>query len=336
MHRKLVAAHAGQKTPAVHDSSEARGDLLQHDVADRVAMDVVDRLESIEVQHANRERGVRGRWISHPVAEQDLKMAAIGEPSEVVGVGHLGRGEFGFLRQLALLRDHRAGSNDFAEYPKILLQHVDQETGNNQQQRDQRVQKLVAERQKRRDKRQRGGENDERRGTRQGEQAERAGDDGDPDGEHHHRLLVDIAAIHGSDANQREAQRQRRPENRGGAHILADDGDVHIVDALAGSHPVPQSRDDDAKQDANGSDCNAFGRNAVQLIGQQHGCDDDDRIENRNETGERTVLFSQHDRRKGPIDLTEVQPGRDLTKHSSVRLFANHLSNRPPWSAPGR
>ena len=79
--RELVAAEAGDQLVAAHHRAQPVGDLDQQLVAGRMAVNVVDRLEAVEVDAQHRDRLARlGRRGSTLRARWSSNTARLGRP----------------------------------------------------------------------------------------------------------------------------------------------------------------------------------------------------------------------------------------------------------------
>ena len=96
-HSELVAAEARCRIPRAQDAFDARGDILQQAVADRMAERVIDQLEVIEVyaQGADEVAGATTlrQGVGHALAEQH----AIGQVGKSVVVRHVRDTRLGLL-----------------------------------------------------------------------------------------------------------------------------------------------------------------------------------------------------------------------------------------------
>ena len=71
--QELVAADPGHHVLAARHRLQALADLLEHEVADRVAVGVVDRLEAVEVDEQQRQAAGVGVGLGRRAASRSSK-----------------------------------------------------------------------------------------------------------------------------------------------------------------------------------------------------------------------------------------------------------------------
>ncbi|OIQ87331.1 hypothetical protein GALL_308210 [mine drainage metagenome] len=84
---EFVAAQPGQEIDFAHQRAQPCGKFAQQPVADRVAVAVVDRLEVVEVEHAQRDHGVEPRGTRQLLVQAPGQRVAVGQLGQVVVVG---------------------------------------------------------------------------------------------------------------------------------------------------------------------------------------------------------------------------------------------------------
>lgn len=122
---EFVAAQAGQVDVLVEQSAQALADLIEQPVAHAMAIDVVDRLEAVQVDQAHGETGPLGARIRQQGIEAGKELPAVGEAGQAVLVGEL---EI-FLAELGCLRLHVHQAGEVA-----VLRLEDDEHGDGHQQ----------------------------------------------------------------------------------------------------------------------------------------------------------------------------------------------------------
>ena len=84
--RELLAADPADGVGRAHGREEDRRDLREHVVARRVAVDVVDALEVVEVEHHERDRRLFGRREEEHLAQPLVERAVVPEARQRVGL----------------------------------------------------------------------------------------------------------------------------------------------------------------------------------------------------------------------------------------------------------
>ena len=85
--RELLTADPADGVPGAHAANEDLGDLREHLVAGRVAVDVVDALEVVEIEHHEGDRRVVGGGLDELEPEAFVERAVVPEAGERVGLG---------------------------------------------------------------------------------------------------------------------------------------------------------------------------------------------------------------------------------------------------------
>ena len=85
-HAELLAADAADDIRASHGLARETGELHEQLVTGAVAVDVVDALEVVEVEHQHRHRVVRARGARQLRAEAVVEEAVVVEPGQRVGL----------------------------------------------------------------------------------------------------------------------------------------------------------------------------------------------------------------------------------------------------------
>ncbi len=85
-HAELLAADAADDVRAAHGVARDARDLDEHLVAGTVAVDVVDALEVVEVEHEDRDRVVRARGPRQLGAQPFVEVAVVVEAGQRVGL----------------------------------------------------------------------------------------------------------------------------------------------------------------------------------------------------------------------------------------------------------
>ena len=88
--RELIAAEPGDQGGFSHASTQARRDGLQQDVSCRMSERVVDLLETVEIEHQNRQLGSPSARDCKGVFQPLLEQHAIWQVGERVVQGHIG------------------------------------------------------------------------------------------------------------------------------------------------------------------------------------------------------------------------------------------------------
>ncbi len=87
--RELVAAEARHQLPGIEQAADPEREVAQHRVAGRVAEQVVDLLETVEVEAQHREPAAQGVGGAHLALEPRVEARAVGEAGERVVVGEI-------------------------------------------------------------------------------------------------------------------------------------------------------------------------------------------------------------------------------------------------------
>jgi hypothetical protein len=83
-HAELLASETADDVAAAHHRAHRLGELAQHLVADAVAVDVVDALEVVDVEHQHRDRVVRPARAGQLGAQALVDVAVVVEAGEPV------------------------------------------------------------------------------------------------------------------------------------------------------------------------------------------------------------------------------------------------------------
>ncbi len=86
---EFVAAQAGQVDVLVEPSAQALADLIEQPVAHAMAIDIVDRLEAVQIDQAHGQAGPLGARIRQQGIEAGEELPAVGEAGQAVLVGEL-------------------------------------------------------------------------------------------------------------------------------------------------------------------------------------------------------------------------------------------------------
>ena len=141
---ELVSAHSGGMAAAHHRPGDPVADLFQDRVADLMPVNVIDRLEAVEVEQAHGEGPGAVLARADSAREQRLKEAPVGETGEIVGVGDRGRGFPRVLGGLVHTGDDETGADDLGEGLGIVDEHVANEGGDGNKQRRHPVRQVVS------------------------------------------------------------------------------------------------------------------------------------------------------------------------------------------------
>ena len=118
---ELVAAHARDQVGLVGGPHAAR-DFRQEQIADRMAIEVVDRLEAVEIHDGNREGASLARAFLHALVEH----AAVGQPGQRIGHRHR-------QRVLSHGLDFGARRHDLVEIVEMLAKQARQRHCDNEE-----------------------------------------------------------------------------------------------------------------------------------------------------------------------------------------------------------
>ena len=310
---EFVASHSRRVAASAHRAGKPVADLLQNRVADRMPVNVVDRLEAVEVEQADRER-LRARLSRVDAAgEQRLKTAPVGEPGQIVGVGDGGGGLPGVFRGAVHFGDHEAGADDLGERLGVVDQHVANESGDRDQETGHPVGQIVAVDDERHDERDHRTCDDENRGPHQAHQAERRRDRGRPDGDQQQGFLDNRVRPHENSGDKRKPEHHRRPDKAGVADVAAHDFEALAIDPGAHSHPVDESGHHDREQqtgEAEGDDGRGPGARGVE---QGRRRENRDPVKERRHTGQGPILLAE-------LEGVEVRVDRSRPGPRSERL----------------
>ena len=177
---ELVAAHPGGVAATPHRGGEPVADLLQDRVSSLMPVNVVDRLEAVEVDETDREGLCPRLSRLGPIGQERQKKASIRQPGQIVRIRDRCRGLPPFLRGAMHVGDREAGTDELEERSGILDQHVADEAGSNDDERGQPCAVLVSgEDESGRDRRRSRGD-DEDRAAREAHKTKRARGGDDP------------------------------------------------------------------------------------------------------------------------------------------------------------
>ena len=85
---EFVSTEPAHLTLAADDLLDARSDLLQQLVSNRMPVSVVDRLEAIEIEHHQRAGPLRIAIAGERVGQRHVHPPPIGEPGQIVELRH--------------------------------------------------------------------------------------------------------------------------------------------------------------------------------------------------------------------------------------------------------
>ena len=205
-----------------HRFHEPLGDLSENLISSGMPMNVVDGFESVEIDQTEREWLAGLRCGPDPVGEQALKAAPVGQPGQVVGQRYGHRRLPRLLGGALAFSDHEARPHDFGEHAEALVEHADDEAGDDGEERREHERQLGAAGQECDDERRGRGDDDNARLARDPVETYRANGGDDPDGDER-QSEFDHAVTPGRNRRcQGERKRQRRPENASRAHLAPD------------------------------------------------------------------------------------------------------------------
>ncbi len=209
-----------------------------------MAVNVVDRLEAVEIEEADGER-LAGL---DPGGEQRLHPTPVRQRRQIVGIGDGGRGFFRLLRSPMLLRGEAARAHDIGESAIVLAQHENDKAGYHEQQRREPEGRSAAAQQCRDERRARG-EDDEARGVREAGQTERAGGGRDPDAEQQESPFECVSPRH-SGGDQGEGEGESGPGGRSASKVAPDGLEAERIDARADLQPIGGAVDRERQESA--------------------------------------------------------------------------------------
>ena len=108
--RKLIASQTGEQIAVAHCRRKPLSDNDEDVVTDRVSIDVIDPLKSVQVERQHRMSAVRTRRRSNCFFQDPLKLPAVCEAGQCVRVRQFMGAALGGdpARDLALLFEHAA------------------------------------------------------------------------------------------------------------------------------------------------------------------------------------------------------------------------------------
>ena len=134
---RLVGGHAGEEQRELVAAepeglavlAQAPADAGEHTVADRVPVEVVDPLEVVHVDHAERERLVVGLGAEQLVLQPLLEAAVVAEPAQRVGQREPHRAQR-LVRRALVERDREQRADECrGEHRRALPEHDEHERG---------------------------------------------------------------------------------------------------------------------------------------------------------------------------------------------------------------
>ena len=203
-------------------------------------MSVVNGLEAVQIDQTQCERLAGLLCDYDPVSEQALKAPPVGEPGQIVGQRYGHRRFSRLLGNPLHFGDRESRLHDLGEHAKVLVEHPDDQTRGDGDQRREAERQARAASDECNDEDRGCGDNDHLGLARDPVEAHCANGGHNPDDEERQREL-DHAILPGRDRScQRECKRQRRPEHARRAHLAPDAVERLNLDAGARLEPRRQ------------------------------------------------------------------------------------------------